>query len=96
MKQLILNEINKQYIYYVMIVDIIISFQINEFRLKSILFFASLFIIYSLIKDDYKIWITLINNDIYIFEESCFLKNINCILSNFCCINNVQFFFKSK
>lgn len=66
MKQLILNEINKQYIYYVMIVDIIISFQINEFRLKSILFFASLFIIYSLIKDDYKIWITLINNDIYL------------------------------
>lgn len=63
MKQLILNEINKQYIYYVMIVDILISIQINEFRLKSILFFASLFIIYSLIKDDHKIWITLINND---------------------------------
>lgn len=63
MKQLILNEINKQYIYYVMIVDILISIQINEFRLKSILFFTSLFIIYSLIKDDHKIWITLINND---------------------------------
>lgn len=63
MKQLILNEINKQYIYYVMIVDILISIQINEFRLKSILLFASLFIIYSLIKDDHKIWITLINND---------------------------------
>lgn len=68
MKQLILNEINKKYIYYVMIFDIIVSVsvQMNEFRLRSLLLFVSLFIMYYLLKDDYKIWIALINNDIFL------------------------------